>query len=113
MNLKRLMFGLGILALGVASAASSYEVTITQPTWAGATELKPGVYKLAVQGSNAVFTSGKTVVEAPVSVEKIDHKVQSTEVQSSDSKIREIRLGGTTTKLIFNSATTGDTSAAH
>src|SRR5665213_1001886 len=113
MNLKRLILGLGIVALGVASAASSYEVTITQPTWAGATELKPGVYKLAVQGNNAIFTAGKTVVEAPVTVQKNDHKVESTEVQSSDSKIREIRLGGTSTKLIFNSATTGDTSAAH
>lgn len=112
MNLKRLIFGLGIVALGVASAAS-YEVTITSPTWAGATQLKPGVYKLAVQGTNAIFTSGKTVVEAPVSVEKSDRKVQSTEVQSADSKIREIRLGGTDTKLIFNSASTGDTSAAH
>ena len=49
MNLKRLFFGLGIVALGVASAAS-YEVTITSPTWAGATQLKPGVYKLAVTG---------------------------------------------------------------
>ena len=113
MNLKRLMLGLGIVALGVASAASSYEVTITSPTWAGATQLKPGVYKLAVQGTNAVFTMGKTVVEAPVSVEKSDHKVQSTEVQSADSKINEIRLAGTDTKLIFKSASTGDTSAAH
>ena len=66
-----------------------------------------------MQGTNAIFTSGKTVVEAPVSVEKSDRKVQSTEVQSADSKIREIRLGGTDTKLIFNSASTGDTSAAH
>ena len=104
---------LGIAALGVVSAASSYEVTITQPTWAGATQLKPGIYKLAVQGSNAVFTSGKTVVETAVSVEKSDHKVSSTEVQSSDSKINEIRLAGTDTKLIFKSASTGDTSAAH
>ncbi|MDP8990942.1 MAG: hypothetical protein M3N41_12795 [Acidobacteriota bacterium] len=113
MNLKQLILGLGIVALGVASAASSYEVTISQPTWAGSSQLKPGVYKLAVRGSNAVFTSGKTVVEAPVSVEKGDRKVSSTEVQSTDSKIKEIRLGGTATKLIFNSATTGDTSAAH
>ena len=112
MNLKKLLFGLGIVTLGIASAAS-YEVTITSPTWAGATQLKPGVYKLAVQGSNAVFTSGKTVVEAPVSVEKTDRKVTSTEVQSTDSKIKEIRLAGTDTKLIFNSASTGDTSAAH
>ena len=113
MNLKRLMFGLGIVALGVASAASSYEVTITQPTWAGTSELKPGVYKLAVSGSNAVFTSGKTVVETAVSVEKSDHKVQSTEVTSADKKIKEIRLAGTDTKLIFTSTSTGDTSAAH
>lgn len=113
MNFKRLMFGLGVVALGIASAASSYEITITQPTWAGATQLKPGIYKLAVQGSNAVFTLGKTVVEAPVSVEKGDHKVPSTEVQSADSKIKEIRLAGTATKLIFNSAATGDSGAAH
>ena len=112
MNLKRLMLGFGIVALGVASAAS-YEVTITSPTWAGATQLKPGTYKLAVQGNNAIFTSGKTVVEAPVSIEKSDRKVQSTEVQSADSKINEIRLAGTDTKLIFKSASTGDTSAAH
>ncbi|MDP9113008.1 MAG: hypothetical protein M3O20_04930 [Acidobacteriota bacterium] len=113
MNLKRLILSLGVVSLGVASAASSYQVTITHPTWAGATELKPGVYKLVVSGSNAVFTSGKTKVEAPVSVEKNDRKASSTEVQSSNSKISEIRLGGTTTKLIFNAATTGDTSAAH
>ncbi len=112
MNLKQLIFGLGIVALGIASAAS-YEVTITSPTWAGATQLKPGVYKLAVQGSNAVFTSGKTVVEAPVSVEKGDRKVSSTEVSSADSKIKEIRLAGSDTKLVFNSTSTGDTSAAH
>jgi len=112
MNLKRLMFGLGIVALGVASAAS-YEISISSPVWAGATQLKPGVYKLAVKGNNAVFTSGKTVVEAPVSVEKSERKVQATEVQSSDSKISEIRLAGTDTKLIFKSSSTGDTSAAH
>jgi hypothetical protein len=112
MNFKQLLFGLGIVALGVASAAS-YEVTITSPTWAGSTQLKPGVYKVAVEGTNAVFKSGKTVVEAPVTVEKNDHKVQSTELTSSDSKIKEIRLAGTDTKLIFSSTSTGDTSAAH
>jgi len=112
MNLKQLIFGLGIVALGVASAAS-YEVTITSPTWAGATQLKPGIYKLALQGGNAVFTSGKTVIETPVSVEKSDRKVSATEVQSADSKISEIRLAGTDTRLIFKPASTGDTSAAH
>ena|ERR1035438_10003043 len=112
MNLKRLMFGLGTVALAVASAAGSYDIVLSQPTWVGTTQLKPGSYKVAVQGSTAVFTDGKkTVVEAPATVEKSDRKVSATEVETSDSKITEIRLSGTSTKLVFKSATTGDTSA--
>jgi hypothetical protein len=54
---------------------------------------------------------GKTVVEAPASVEKTEKKVSSTEVDTSDSKIKEIRLAGTTSKLVFKMGTAGDTAA--
>jgi hypothetical protein len=112
MNIKKLMLGFGTIALAVSSAASSYDVVLGQPMWVGTTQLKAGTYKLAMQGSTAVFTSGKkTVAEAPVVVEKTDHKISSTEVDTSDSKIKEIRLGGTSQKLVFNPGTTGDASA--
>ena len=112
MNLARLMVGLGTVALAVASAAGSSRIDFNQPTLVGNTQLKPGSYKLAVQGSTAVFTSGKTVIQAPVTVEKTDHNVSVTEVVTSGSKITEIRLGGTSTRLIFKDATTGGTSAS-
>jgi hypothetical protein len=112
MNLKRLMFGLGTLALAVASAAGN-SISLSQPTWVGNAQLKPGNYKVALQGSTAVFTTGKTVVEAPVTVEKSDRSVNETEVETKGSHITEIRLGGTSTRLVFKDATTGDTSAAH
>jgi len=111
--LKRLMFGLGTVALALASAAGNYNVVLAQPAWAGNTQLKAGAYKVEVQGNTAVFTSGKTKVEAPVTIEKNNHKVSSTEVETSDSKIIEIRLAGTATKLVFKPATTGDASSAH
>ena len=113
MNLKRLMFGLVTVALALASAAGSDRIDLNQPTWVGNTQLKPGSYKVAVQGNTAVFTAGKTVVEAPVTVEKTDHNVSVTEVETKASKITEIRLGGTSTRLIFKDATTGDISASH
>jgi hypothetical protein len=111
MLLKRLMFGLGTVALAIASAAGSNRIDLSQPTFVGNTQLKPGSYKVAIQGGTAVFTNGKTVVEAPVTVEKSDHAVSLTEVETKGSKITEIRLGGTTTRLIFKDATTSGTSA--
>src|SRR5579862_3290415 len=96
MSLKRLLFGFGTVALAVVSAASSYDVILTSPTWVGTTQLKAGSYKLELQGSNAVFLSGKkTVAETATTVEKGDRKVNATEVETVDSKIKEIRLGGT------------------
>ena len=112
MILKRLMFGLGTVALAVASAAGSNRVDLTQPAWVGDTQLKPGSYKVDVEGGTAVFTSGKTVVKAPVTVEKADHTVSMTEVETTKgSKITEIRLAGTSTRLIFKAGKTGDSNA--
>jgi hypothetical protein len=112
MNLKRLMLGMGTVALAVASAATSYDVELTQPTWVGTTQLKAGAYKLTMQGSTAVFSTGKKpVAEAPVSVLKGDHKVSATEVETADSQIKEVRLGGTNSRVMFGPGAGGDTNA--
>ena len=42
-------------SLGIASA-KSYDIILDHASKAGATELKPGEYKLKVQGSQAVLT---------------------------------------------------------
>jgi hypothetical protein len=99
----KLLLCLVTLSLGLASAASSI-MTVSSPVWAGATELKPGDYKVVFQNDKVVFTKGKTVVEAPATTETAAKKYSTTSFISVDSKLKELYLGGTTTKVLFNAA---------
>jgi len=103
--MKKLMFCFAILALAVASA-DTYKVTLFQPSVVSGQELKPGEYKLEVTDGKVVISKGKTTVQAPVKIEQADGKFKSTSVRYSngDGKltVREIRIGGTTTRLVFN-----------
>ncbi|MBA3972861.1 MAG: hypothetical protein C0504_01430 [Candidatus Solibacter sp.] len=99
------LFALLILALAAASA-STHNVTFFQPSVVSGTELKPGDYKLTLDSGKAIIQKGKEKVEAAVKVETGGAKFGSTSVRYTSEagkyKIREIRLGGTTTTLVFN-----------
>lgn len=93
------------LALPVVAGPKYYSFTLTAPASAGGAELRPGEYKLKVEGAQAVIRdeqSGKTV-SVPVKVEHNGQKYDQTTVQSNrkDGKDRifEIHLGGSDTKL--------------
>ena len=98
---KRLTFGFGILALAVASAASSYTVTFFQPVVVNGTTLNAGDYKVEVNDNKAVIKKGKTIAESPVKVENNDAKYSNTSVRLAGSQVEEIHLGGTHTRLVF------------
>jgi hypothetical protein len=102
MNLMKLTLGLATLALGIASAASSYDVKLYDAVWIGSTQLKAGAYKVEVQGNKAVFKSGKNVVEVPATMGTADKKFDSTSFVSEKSQLLEIDLGGTTSKIVFS-----------
>ena len=103
--MKQVLLTFATLALASASAASSYKVTFYQPTEVAGKELKPGVYKVEVKESTAVISQGKQSVEAPVKTETADSKYSSTTVRFRNGdgkyKIEEIRIGGTSTRLVF------------
>ena len=101
MTITKLAFGLTTFALAAASAASSYSVSFASPVWVGGTKLNAGQYKVEVGTDKATFKSGKSVVELPVTIEKNARKFNLTTSTVSDSKVKEIDLGGTTTKLMF------------
>jgi hypothetical protein len=109
MTAKSLFFvgALGLASLGIASAAKSYDVTLTGPTMAGSTELKAGEYKVTFEGSQAVFTdvARSRSWTAPVKVETGDKKFSETTVESTlrgdMAHINAIDLGGSKTKLEF------------
>jgi hypothetical protein len=103
-NFMKLTFGIAALALGVASAASSYSLKLYDSVWIGTTQLKAGEYKVEMQADKAVFKLGKSVVEVPATFAKNDRKYSATSFVSEGAKVVEIDLGGTMDKILFSSA---------
>jgi len=112
MKLTKVTLCLATLALGIASAASSYTITLLSDTKVGDAQLKPGQYKLTVEGNQATFTQGKNSTQVPVTVEQNAKKFSNTAVETIDSKVNAIDLGGTKTKLVISPAKTSATAQA-
>ena len=104
--MKKLFLSFATVALVIASAAGSgTKVTLFEKSFIGGEELKPGDYKIEVNGDRATIKNGKQTVEATVKTETGDQKFAATSVRygSADGKYRvqEIRIGGTKTTLVF------------
>ena len=93
------------IAMFCASAAT-YNVTLFQPSTVAGKDLKAGEYKLTVENDKATISKGKEKVESTVKIETGDAKFSATSVRYTEdngkSKVQEIRLGGTNTKVVFN-----------
>ena len=106
---KRTLLLLGVLAMAILPVASakSYSIAFPSLTRVGSAQLPAGDYTLKVEGANAVFTnvdSNKTVT-TPVKVENADKKYAVTSVETTQEgdaqHVKDIQLGGSTTKLDF------------
>jgi hypothetical protein len=97
------LFCLSTLAVGIASAASPYEITLLDTVSVGKAELKAGDYKVEIQGNKAIFTNGKKTIAIPATLGKSDQPFSSTVFISQHSKLKEIDLGGTQDKILFAS----------
>ena len=104
--MKKLVVFFAAAAMSIASAAQSHKITLFQESIVDGKTLKPGEYKMTVDANKVTIAKGKNSVEAPVQVETADSKFSSTTVryQNGDGKyrVKEIRIGGTNTKLVFN-----------
>lgn len=103
--MKKVIVFSALLAMATASAAT-FKVKLFEPAVVQGTELKPGEYTLEWTDTRLIIARGKTSVETPVQVETSDEKFSATTVRYSSSEgkqsLREIRLGGTKTKLVIN-----------
>ena len=98
---NKFILGFAAIGLTLASAASTYHVTFYQPVVVNGAKLKPGDYKVEVNGSTATIKRGSTTAEAPVKVENNDEKFKSNSVRLEGDQVSEIRIGGTHTRLVF------------
>lgn len=104
--MKSIIVCLAVCASVASAAMLSSSITLYEPVTLNGTELKPGEYKLRVDGDKLSLRQGKTNAEAQVKTEQAGEKYLSTSIRYSkaDGKTRvsEIRIGGTKTKLLVN-----------
>jgi hypothetical protein len=104
--MNKLAMSLVVAAMSVAFAGQSHRITLFQPSIVSGQELRPGDYKLVVENGKAILSQGKNSVEAAVSVESNGSRFSSTSVRYANGdgkyRIREIRIGGTNTKVTFS-----------
>ena len=103
--MMKFVFAFATLTLALASAANRYTVQITEPSVINGQAIKPGEYKLELKDNHAILKSGKTTIDTQAQVENQDRKFAETSIKytptGSTAQIDEIRLGGTSTKLVF------------
>lgn len=106
--IKPLLISFAAAALSVASA-STFNISFVEPSVVKGQELKAGDYQLNVKDNSVVIKKGSTKVEVPAKVETSGKKFNRTRVLYNENKgkftIQEIEIGGTSTKLTFDSGT--------
>jgi hypothetical protein len=109
--LQKFLAAFAILAVAVASAGtvpapgSSFRVTLSQPSVVQGAELKAGEYRVNLGAEKVTFIGGKTAVEVLAKIETGNEKYNTTSVRfatdTGKAVISEIRIGGTSTRMIF------------
>jgi hypothetical protein len=99
--IKKSIFGLVILGVAVASAATSYKVVFSRDVTVNGSTMKAGEYKVELNEGTATLKQGKTVVEAHVRLENSADKFPTNGLKLNEGALEEIRLGGTHTRVVF------------
>ena len=112
---KGIVCAMTVLALTLTAAAQAQvqakskkqDLQLFWDTEVAGTTLKPGDYKVGVDGTTAtVYKGGKSVATFAVRSETAGEKFHASSVVygGNDRILKEIRIGGTTTKLIVEGA---------
>jgi hypothetical protein len=105
--LKKMLLVFAVAGLAVASA-KTYTIVISNPSTVGTALLRPGEYRVLLQGSKVVFRNdeNRQVAEANAKIVNEDKKFEQTAIETKTvagkTTIENIRLGGTKTEVLLN-----------
>jgi hypothetical protein len=105
---------IGLFALLGASvlSAKTYRFTVLDPSQVGTVQLKPGDYRVQVEGSQVVLKDSRGhQIDTAATMETLDHKAHQTVILSSNADgqrhITSIEFAGSHEKIVFEPAATG------
>ena len=97
-----------MFALMLSSAFAGvpdFTVTFYEPARIAGAQLKPGAYRVKVDGGKMIIRNGRKTIEASVKPAQVDATYKSTSVRYANGDgqltVNEIRIGGTNTKLVL------------
>jgi len=109
--IQKIVLILAVLALvasaGTIPAHGIYKFSLDRPSVVKGTVLTPGEYKISLGDAKVTITTnkGKVALETAAKIESAPKKYADTVVgfdsENGKPQITEIRLGGTTTKVVF------------
>jgi hypothetical protein len=103
---KALFLSIILVLTASLATAKTFTVRLHEPTTIENKQLKPGNYKVTLSEGNATITNGRETVETAVQTEENTDRFSATSVRYTDKDgkktIREIRIGGTNTRVVFN-----------
>ncbi len=101
----KMLLGFASLSIAAFAAINTYKVQLYQDSVIEGKAFKAGEYKVLFENGNAVIKQGKDAVEVPAHEVMESSKVSSTELVYEDkTNLREIRVGGTSTRIVFEGA---------
>lgn len=108
MKTKLFLMLAAVVLFAGSAVGKTHTIMLHNPTSIGGTELKPGTYKMQIEGETVTITNGKQSATSNVKVEEADEKFSRDSVRYTEAdgkmKVREIRVGGSNTRLVFPNA---------
>ena len=95
-----------LLLAGIVVSAKTYTFNLSNPTRFGTATLKPGEYKVNVDGEQVLLLDRTGhEVEATAKVESSTYKYSGTAIEmvkaDGTDRVVAVELGGTSTKIVF------------
>jgi hypothetical protein len=106
--MKMLLLSICSVGLVFGQAEAHFKFSVQAPIVVAGTKLKPGEYKVDVEGSEASFKLDGKVVKVPASLQAEARAYKDTTMESSDNNVKAIHIGGTVMTVVFVHAAGGN-----
>jgi hypothetical protein len=106
--MKKLVLSVFSVGMLFGQAEAHFKFTLSAPVTVAGAKLKPGDYKVDVEGSEASFKLDGKIVKVPATIQTETRAFKETTMEATDSNVRAIHIGGTVISVQFVRTSAGN-----